>query len=255
MVSGIGGMRMYDQSSMTSRIFKQLDTNTDNSIDTTELQAFADSGANIDINQMMTDLDGNGDGSINTSEIDSALKKLGDEIQSRFANSGMQNMQPPDPAEMFKNADVNEDGSLDKSEFAAIGPGNVDEATLDEMFDSIDTDGNGSIDEAENETAMGKMGPPASGGMPPPPPEETSSTSETDTSALSAVLEAGSSKNSSIAQLLEALKSTDDDESDDPAVSSIKNLISELQNSMTYSSQANLSASMSSTKSLFSIIA
>jgi hypothetical protein len=244
---------MFDQSAMTTRIFNQLDTNADEKIDTTEMQTLTESSDSLAIDQIMSGLDTNGDGTINKSEITSALKSLGDEIQSRFSNAGMP---PPDPAGLFKNADTNSDGGIDKSEFAAIGPGETDDETLDEMFSSIDTDNSGTIDETENDEALSKMGPPPLKGMPPPPPpeEETTSADETDASSVNA-LAAASSKSNSILQILEALKSTDDTESDDPAVNSIKRLIEELQNGVTYSNQGNLGASISSTKSLFSIIA
>ncbi len=253
MISGIGSMGAFDPTSMATQIFKTLDTNSDESIDKTELQTLADNGASLDIGQLLTDLDTNGDGKIDKAETESALKKLADEMQSRFARAGMQQMQPPDPAEMFKLADANGDGGIDKTEFADIGPGDTDEATLDEMFSSIDTDGNGSIDETENEAAMSRMGPPP-GGMPPPPPQEKTSSDDT-VSSLSAVSTADC-KNSSILQLLDALKSSnEDDEETDAAAQSIKRIIDELQNGMVYSRQAGLSVSMSSTQSLFSISA
>lgn len=256
MVTGIGGMGAYDPATMATRIFKSLDTNGDESIDKTELQTLVDNGASLDIGQLMTDLDTDGDGKISTSETESALKKLGDEMQSRFSRAGVQAMQPPDPAEMFKQADANGDGGIDKTEFAALGPSDTDQSRLDEMFSSIDTDGNGTIDETENETAMNRMGPPP-GGMPPmgPPPEASTVSSDNEESGVSAVATT-QNRSSSIQQLLDALKSSGTgEEVEDSAARSIERLIEELQSAMTYSRKGNMGLSASSAQSLFSISA
>jgi Ca2+-binding EF-hand superfamily protein len=250
MISSIGGNYGFDTAAMSSRIFKTLDTNSDNAIDATELQTLVDSGANLDISQLMADLDTNSDGKIDRSETVNALKRLGEEMKSRFSRTGMQGMPPPpDPSVMFAKADSNSDGGIDQTEFADMGPGDVDQDAMKELFSSIDADGNGTIDEAENTVAFEKMGPP-SGGM---PPKASASEDSEDTSSVASVASTSSVKSSSIRQLLEALKSSGSDDEEDTAAKSIDNLIRELQNGMVYSSKASMSAT--ATQSLFTISA
>jgi Ca2+-binding EF-hand superfamily protein len=220
MISSIG-TGTSNISTMLSKIFKKLDTNEDDSIDKSELQALASSGSNIDVSSILKDLDTDGNGKISKTEMEDSLKKLGDELRNRFAASAMSSMQPPDPAEMFS---------------------------------SIDTDGNGSIDETENAAAMSKMGPPP----PPPPPDGASDDASVASSATSSTATASATgmKQSSIAQLLDALKKVDSEDEDTSAANtSIKQLLGALQSSMVYSKQAELSASTGSAQSLFSISA
>lgn len=58
--------------------------------------------------------------------------------------------------EMFKKADQNGDGTIDKTEFAAIGQ-RKDSSKADEIFGQIDTDGDGVISEAESDAFLTKM--------------------------------------------------------------------------------------------------
>jgi hypothetical protein len=78
-----------------------------------------------------------------------------------------------DPSKMatniFKRADTNGDGGIDKAEFKKIsseGPRGQTAATNDDkLFSEADADGDGKISPTENEDALKKMG--AQGGRPP----------------------------------------------------------------------------------------
>lgn len=252
MISGVSRGSTFNPSEMATRIFSRLDTNTDDSIDKTELQALADSGSNIDVSKMFSDLDSDGDGKVTKSETESALKKLGDNIQNRFARSKMTEMQPPDLAEMFKNADKDGNGAVDQNEFKSIAPEDSDDEMSEQIFNLIDTDGNGSIDETENEAALNKMGP-ASGGMPPmgPPPGPPPSDSGVSASGAVSVV---NRNGSSIVDLLDALRSSDSgNEGDDQASLSINRLVSEIEQGMVYSQQGSFSSSLAGTQSLLNI--
>ncbi|MBN1757512.1 MAG: EF-hand domain-containing protein [Chitinispirillaceae bacterium] len=253
MISGIGSTGGYDLSAMASRIFNQLDTNSDESIDKAELQTLADTGTHFNVEQIMAGLDTNADGKIDVSETENSLKKLGEQMQKRLSR----HMQPPDPSELFSRTDTNGDGGIDLSEFAVAGPKDVDEQQAGEMFSVFDANGDGSITEAEYTAAMEQMSP-TPGGMPPPggPPPQNMVSDSSDDNASTTVAAAGSTTDgNSIRQLLDVLMSseTDDDDEDDESVRSIKQLIEELQNGMTYGNRGSLSVGMSSMTTLFSI--
>ena len=75
---------------------------------------------------------------------------------------------------IFKKADTNSDGGIDKDEFSAMAssaPGGAQSKdAIDKKFAELDVNGDGKIDQSENETALkkkdAKSAPPAGG----PPP-------------------------------------------------------------------------------------
>lgn len=87
-------------------------------------------------------------------------------------------------AELFKKADTNSDGGIDKSELKAMMSSKGPADNVDKVFASADTNGDGKIDSTENASFLQKVGtemqarseksgsrPPqgGAGGMPPPP--------------------------------------------------------------------------------------
>jgi Ca2+-binding EF-hand superfamily protein len=172
-------------------------------------------------------------------------------------------------AQLFKKADVNGDGGIDKAEFKTMlsqGPGGkTGTMDTDKIFSEVDTDGNDRISQAENENAMKKMG--GQGGAPPsgPPPGGmppggmggggaqkssaaggSSSSSETydvkDTNKDGKV-----SLQEEMAYIIEHLNDGSDS---DNKTSTINALLEEIQKGQQYDSQGNKSVNANETKSL-----
>jgi Ca2+-binding EF-hand superfamily protein len=172
-------------------------------------------------------------------------------------------------AQLFKKADVNGDGGIDKAEFKTMlsqGPGGkTGTMDTDKIFSEVDTDGNGKISQAENENAMKKMG--GQGGAPPsgPPPggmppggmggggaqksgaaEGSSSSSETydvkDTNE--------DGKVSLQEEMAYAIEHLNDGSDSDNKTSTINALLEEIQKGQQYDSQGSKSVNANETKSL-----
>jgi len=250
MISSIGSSGRFDPSAMASRIFKKVDTSEDDSIDLSELQSVAESGANIDPSQLISDIDTDQNGAIDSAELESALQKLSEAMNGGRAQRSKGMGPPPDPKEMFAAADTDGNGSVSKEEFSAMGPEGSDQSRIDEMFATFDTDGNGEIDEAENSAAFEKMGPP-------PPPNGSDGAASSVSSLAADSITSGSLSDSSLVELLKALSPDSDSNttSSNKALQSIKKLVEELQSGTTYGNQGTLAVSLSGTRSLFTATA
>jgi Ca2+-binding EF-hand superfamily protein len=238
---------------MAQKLFKKLDTDSNDGVDKAEFAAISGSSGTSDVSDIFSKIDTNGDGSIDESENDSALQKLSEKMEAAFSKMGSSQKMgpPPSAAEMFSSMDTDSSGAISEDEFSAVS----DSDENGTQFSDIDTDGNGEISEAENSDFLEKMGPPQG-----PPPggmggmSGMSEQSEDEDSTESVA----SASSTNFSDLLSALKSTfKDDETDetDETDSSIKQLFNELKSNIKYSSEGSLSYSTSSAKSLFSIIA
>lgn len=239
MISSIGSYSSADSteklSKMAAKMMKRIDTNSDGGIDSSEIQSLLDqsSDSNPSAEEIMKKLDTDGDSKISQEEIEKTMEakraemdQMRSEMQARFI-SGSDATSRAD--EMFANLDTNSDGSIDKTEMQAMvdkgdgkGPG------VDEIFAQFDSDNSGTIDKTENAKAL-EQGPPP----PPPPPEEESADSE----------QSGISKDA-LSYLMDALKqSTKENSGLDER---IKQLFSDLQNSLQYGQSGVLAANQTS---------
>lgn len=269
MVSGITGG--FDLSTMVQSIFKKTDTSGDGSIDKTELQSLLQNSQNVDVNQLFSNLDTDSDGKISTGEVKSALQKIGEGMQARMGE-----MKPPDPSEMFNHLDTNGDGSISEDELAAgspdgNGPGGV---SISDFLQSQDTDGDGKISKTEFEAGVKSMESNRPAGGPPPGGMGGASSSDSGSDSnkvyskedtnkdgvvspletmLYALKQTGaSSKKSDVTALLDALKSSQDEE-DDGIKALFEKLAENLQNSVNYNQQGTVGISVNA--STFSITA
>lgn len=157
MINGINSSNsLMGQLGMTSArpkpedMFAKIDSNSDGSIDKTEMQSFSEQisnqdGDTIDISRMFADMDTDSDGLISQDEFLAA--------KPPEPPQGMGPGQPPDPEEMFSQMDVNGDGVIDKDEmqeFMEKMPARDGKTPdIDKMFSENDSDGDGKITKEE----------------------------------------------------------------------------------------------------------
>lgn len=143
-------------------LFSRIDSNSDNSVDETELSSFLEdistiSGQSFNIDEVLSTYDTDGDGSLNKDELQSFMKE---------------NVQPPPPPpkmehkeDIFSKADSNGDGSIDETEFEEFTT-KLSEMTgksIDsDSFSLYDTDGNGVLSKEELGNFMKENVPPPS---------------------------------------------------------------------------------------------
>lgn len=92
-VSSIGSSSGMDLTQMAASFFKKADTNNDGGIDKTELEAMMANGpgggkSTAEADKAFAEIDTNGDGKIDATENENQLKKIGEEMQARSAQSG-----------------------------------------------------------------------------------------------------------------------------------------------------------------------
>lgn len=182
-------------------MFAKVDTDSDGSVNKTELQGMLDhitekfgisDGSSTD--ELFSKMDGNGDGSLSQDELGEGMKSVMppppstmDFAQSRSAGSSSD--------DLFEKVDSNGDGSVSAEEMQSLrelmdkmasAEGGTDNATSsdDALFSQLDTDSDGSLSKTEFEAGRPQpgSGPQGAGGMPPPPPPAAASGSGSSTS-------------------------------------------------------------------------
>ena len=176
MVSGISGLGSFNAASLSAmrqKMFNQIDSNGDGSIDKSELSALSGQNTSSLVDEIFGKMDTDQNSLVSMIEFDSSLAKL--EQQMKNGGSGMSGMSgmPPPPDKVFDTADANGDGSVTQDELTAVlGQRGAD------VFSQVDTDGDGKISRTEDEAFRAKMkeqmskgdaGMQAMSGMPPPP--------------------------------------------------------------------------------------
>jgi hypothetical protein len=186
-------------------------------------------------------------------------------------------------SQMFKKADANSDGGIDKTELSTMmanGPGGAKGSTdVDKIFSEADSNGDGKIDETENADQLKKIGEemkasgmagkgnaqggggsaPAGGGGGAQSSDSTSDSSETydvkDTN------EDGTVSNSEEI-LYDATHPETSEKSEsgssksdksDSIKSAVSDLVSKIQTGTKYSAQGNLTTTTNGTQSVFSL--
>jgi Ca2+-binding EF-hand superfamily protein len=180
MVSGVSSFSSSAAASlaeMRQKMFQSIDTNTDGSIDKTEMAALFQQDTSSTVDSLFSSLDTNQDDLISMIESDAGLAKLGQQIKNGGEGmAGASGMVPPE--KVFDTADTNKDGSVTKEELAAV----IGEGGTDKLFSQIDTNGDNLISSSEDETfresMAGASGMSGASGM--PPPEKVFDTADTN---------------------------------------------------------------------------
>jgi Ca2+-binding EF-hand superfamily protein len=155
MISGISSSAA-SLSEMRQKMFNQIDTNGDGSIEKSEITALIEQNTSTLVDGLFGSLDADQDGLISQIESDSGLAKLGQQMKHGGpGTSAVSGTQPPPPEKVFDTADVNEDGVVSKEELAAVMGQNG--GNIDDLFSKVDTDGDGVISRTEDETFRQQM--------------------------------------------------------------------------------------------------
>jgi len=157
MVNGISSMSTASLYQARQNIFNQIDTNTDGSIDKTEMSELLQTNNTEIVDDIFSKLDTNQDSLISQIEAESGMAKLEQEMKNGEGGMQAAGGQPPPPAEeVFDSADTNKDGVVSQAELAAVMGQSEEE--IAGIFSQVDTDGDGLISRAEDDAWLEKMG-------------------------------------------------------------------------------------------------
>jgi Ca2+-binding EF-hand superfamily protein len=164
MVNAVSGGG-YDVTSMWQDLFKKIDTNSDGSIDKTEMESIlSKNGPSVE--DIFTRLDSDQDGVIGKNEYEEALSKIRTQQPPGPPPGGR--MGPANPEEIFSKLDQDGDGSISKEELkSAMAQMSQNGPSVDEIFKEVDTDNDGVISRAESDAHLEKMKEERKGGPPP----------------------------------------------------------------------------------------
>jgi Ca2+-binding EF-hand superfamily protein len=156
MVSGISSSSAASILEMWQNMLNKADTNSDGSVDETELTTVLQQNTSSAVSDIFSQLDTNQDNLISQIESNSGLAKLEQEMKNGGAGMSAVGGQPPPPPEkVFDTADTNEDGVVSKDELSAVMGQNG--GNIDEIFSKVDTDGDGLISRAEDDAWLAQM--------------------------------------------------------------------------------------------------
>jgi hypothetical protein len=175
-------------------------------------------------------------------------------------------------ASLFKKADVNNDGGIDKNEFATMaanGPGGAkSSAEVDKMFAAADANNDGKIDQTELENQLKKIGEEMqaraaqSGGKPPAGGAPPSGGASGGSSSSSKVYDPRDTNKDGTVSSEEAFtyalthpEASKGSGQSDSVKSAIDDLLNQVKAGTKYGSQGTLNATTSGTESVFSIMA
>jgi Ca2+-binding EF-hand superfamily protein len=161
MVSGISSSSSFSTASiseMRQKMFNKIDTNSDGSIDKTEMSAFLQQNTTQNTSSLVDEIfskqDTDQNGLISLIESNSGMEKLGQEMKKGGGISAVSGM-PPSPEKVFDMADTNKDGFVSKDELSAVMGQNGN--NIDKLFSKVDTDNDGLISRTEDETFRKQM--------------------------------------------------------------------------------------------------
>jgi Ca2+-binding EF-hand superfamily protein len=166
----------FDITSLWQTLFKKLETNSDNTFDTSNFASLAANRGTSAADALVT-LGSNQDGIVGTSDFESALSK----IRTQHPPSPPPQAMGPSPEKMFEAIDQDGDGAISSDELSSfMTQNNSDVSTSDasKFFAEVDSKGDGSISQSELVSYMQKMGPP-------PPPDSAGSSTRTDSTTTS----------------------------------------------------------------------
>jgi Ca2+-binding EF-hand superfamily protein len=130
--------RSADSSKLQQKLLEKIDSNSDGSIDKTELSSFMEyvdsktGSTGSDVDAVFKSLDADSDGSVSSDEFaansDSLIDQLRDQLRSAQMGSGARPPPPPGPPpdeagqsdDLFAKIDTNSDGSIDETELSTF---------------------------------------------------------------------------------------------------------------------------------------
>ena len=211
-ISGIGSSDNSDfiemakaMAEMRKKIFAKLDTDSSSSLDKTELAGLADR-TGLKVDDIITKYDSSGDGTIDATEADTMLEDL-----------KPQGPPPPPPEIKFDDLDEDGDGVLDTGDLANLA--DILGQEVSGIMTKYDTDGDGVLSATEASQMLEDLKPQG-----PPPGQQSGSSSSGNPS---------DSKEAMVNSLLNALKESDNDDSQ---VSKIKEIWAEYMQNMNQTS-------------------
>jgi Ca2+-binding EF-hand superfamily protein len=157
MVSGISSPNSFSSTSsseMMQQIFNTIDTNSDGSIDESEMSMLIKEAASGLIDIIFSKQDINEDNTASLIESNSDLAKLGQEMKNYDEISALSGTLL-NAEKVFDSSDTNKDGVVSKDELSAVTGKNGDD--IDELFGKIDTDCDGIISRTEDEAFQTEM--------------------------------------------------------------------------------------------------
>lgn len=233
--SSSGGLSSSFLKQIQEDMFKAVDSNGDSKIDKTEMSSFQKSqqengrqgGPSVD--EMFTKMDSDNDGAISRLESDAAIAKMSQEMRAQGPPPASGKSEKRSSSELkdnvFNTADQNGDGSISEDELnTLLGDSSRSDTTVEELMSALDTDKDGSISKSESDAAVDKAEQQrlAQGAHPPPPPPESSSSSpgRSSSSQIFDALDTDKDGTVSASELLAALSSENDSESESSSSSS-----------------------------------
>lgn len=163
-------------------MFTKLDADGSGGLDSTEVQNLTEkiseaTGVSVDLAEFLATYDSDSDGALSEGETATALEANRPQGPPPEEMGAMQG-NGPDYAQMFTDADTDEDGNLSVTEAESLA-GIVSNATgstmaASDLIASYDANGDGVLSEEETATALEANRPAG----PPPPAENLTSTAE-----------------------------------------------------------------------------
>ena len=182
-----------------SKLFAKVDSDSNGSVDKTELQSLLDDVAaktgvssSTSTNELFSTIDSNGDGSLSQDELGEGMKNIMpsppstlDFAQSRNSTEGSD--------DLFSKVDSDGNGSISQDELQTLlekmgsdrqASGTSSTSSSSDTFSQLDSDGDGSLSQTEFEAGRPPRGQEAQGmqqaGGTPPPPQGAAKSSSYD---------------------------------------------------------------------------
>jgi Ca2+-binding EF-hand superfamily protein len=157
MVSGISSPSSFSSissSEMMQKIINTIDTNSDGSIDESEMSTLIKEATSSLLDLIFRKQDIDEDSASSLIESNSDLAKLGQEMKNGDDISALSGTLLYSE-KVFDTADTNQDGVVSKDELSAVTGKNGDD--IDDLFVKVDTNGDGIISRTEDEAFRTEM--------------------------------------------------------------------------------------------------
>lgn len=171
-VSGSSNAWANQRSAMQTRMFAKIDTDSNGSVNASELQTMLDevsehTGVSFQktAQELLTAMDGNGDGTLGSDELAQGMQSILPPPPSTMDFAQARNGAQEGNDDLFAKVDTDGDGSVSKTEmsdFVAKMGQNADTSSSDDKFSTLDTDDSGALSQAEFEA--GRPQAPGQGG-------------------------------------------------------------------------------------------
>ena len=160
-VSGSSNAWATQRSAMQTRMFAKVDTDSNGSVNATELQTMLDdvsqhTGTSFQktAQELLTAMDGNSDGTLSSDELAQGMQSTMRPPSSTMDFAQVRNSSKENNNDLFSKVDTDGDGSVSKSEmseFTSKVGRSAHASASDNKFAKLDTDGDGSLSKTEFE--------------------------------------------------------------------------------------------------------